>query len=617
MSVTPSTVTLGLPEGGSTTINKTVTTPVIPPNPDIVFLSDTTGSMGPFIANVQANITTILNTIHAAQATAQFAVAGYKDVTDPAPFTVLQDLTASVAAVQNGVNHLTPAVGGGDTPEADINALFQVASGAIAFRPTGTRIVVWIGDAPSHDPSNGHTLATVIPALQSANIRVIALDVGPSGNGLDATGQATAITNATGGKLFTGVQASQVSDTILAGLHNLPVTVQPQLGALDPHLTVSFNPASQTVTSGTNATFAETVQLSPTAVPGSTLAFHADFLLNGQLSAGFTQNVTNQVPKHTTVLKVSNATSDFHDPGTLSAVLTDGVTNAPIAGATVTLAMGNESGSGVTDASGHVAITIIPTEAAGVYPIHGKFAGDAQHQAATGTGQYTVTKEETTTQYTGPTVMAEGSTVTLTGVLKEDGTTPISGRTLTFTLGTGATAQSGTGVTDATGTAHITITAHQALGAGTVSVSFAGDTFYKPSADHKATLIFAFAAGGSFVIGDAVPGTAIGTPVNFWGAQWAKHNSLTGGPDPAAFKGFEDSATAPTVGTHWTTSPGNSSAPPAGIPSFMGVIVSSSINKSGPSISGNTVHVVVVKTDPGYQPNPGHAGTGTIVGLFV
>jgi hypothetical protein len=31
------------------------------------------------------------------------------------------------------------------------------------------------------------------------------------------------------------------------------------------------------------------------------------------------------------------------------------------------------------------------------------------------------------------------------------------------------------------------------------------------------------------------------------------------------------------------------------------------------AISGNTVHMVVVKTNPGYAPDPGHAGTGTVV----
>ena len=45
----------------------------------------------------------------------------------------------------------------------------------------------------------------------------------------------------------------------------------------------------------------------------------------------------------------------------------------------------------------------------------------------------------------------------------------------------------------------------------------------------------------------------------------------------------------------------------------MAVIVSSSISKAGSTISGNTVQEVIVKTNPGYAPNPGHAGTGTVV----
>jgi hypothetical protein len=40
-------------------VSKTVHTPTIPPTPDIVFLSDTTGSMGGVIAGVQANITSV------------------------------------------------------------------------------------------------------------------------------------------------------------------------------------------------------------------------------------------------------------------------------------------------------------------------------------------------------------------------------------------------------------------------------------------------------------------------------------------------------------------------------------------------------------------------------
>ena len=71
----------------------------------------------------------------------------------------------------------------------------------------------------------------------------------------------------------------------------------------------------------------------------------------------------------------------------------------------------------------------------------------------------------------------------------------------------------------------------------------------------------------------------------------------------------------PTCGVSWTTDPGNSPPPPATIPAYLAVIVSSSIGKSGPVIGGDTLHLVIVKTDAGYQGNPGHAGTGTIVGV--
>jgi hypothetical protein len=125
-------------------------------------------------------------------------------------------------------------------------------------------------------------------------------------------------------------------------------------------------------------------------------------------------------------------------------------------------------------------------------------------------------------------------------------------------------------------------------------------------------LIFRTATGGNFVIGDKSAG--IGKSVNFWGPKWWSMNSLSGGSGPASFKGFEDSPATAGCGTNWTTDPGNSTPPPAGpLPAYMAVIVSSKVSKSGPTISGNTVHVVVVKTNAGYAPSVGHAGTGTVV----
>jgi hypothetical protein len=48
----------------------------------------------------------------------------------------------------------------------------------------------------------------------------------------------------------------------------------------------------------------------------------------------------------------------------------------------------------------------------------------------------------------------------------------------------------------------------------------------------------------------------------------------------------------------------------------MGVLVSTSAKSSGSTISGNITKIVVIKTDDGYSPNPGHDGTGTYVATY-
>jgi hypothetical protein len=52
------------------------------------------------------------------------------------------------------------------------------------------------------------------------------------------------------------------------------------------------------------------------------------------------------------------------------------------------------------------------------------------------------------------------------------------------------------------------------------------------------------------------------------------------------------------------------------VPSYMGVLVAGSVTKSGSAVGGHWAKIVVVKTDPGYAANPGHAGTGTVVATF-
>lgn len=191
--------------------------------------------------------------------------------------------------------------------------------------------------------------------------------------------------------------------------------------------------------------------------------------------------------------------SDFNDPATVAAVLSDG--NGPLAGRTVTFALnGAETCSATTNASGAASCSLTPHEAAGSYPLTASFAGDATHNPTSASSTFTVTHEETTLAYTGPTKTADGQPITLSGVLKEDGTTPIAGRTVTFTLGSGPTSQSCSGTTNAAGSASCTIASVNQPGSLTsipVTAVFAGDAFYQP-ASASATLKLLFMTGRAY-----------------------------------------------------------------------------------------------------------------------
>ena len=319
----------------------------------------------------------------------------------------------------------------------------------------------------------------------------------------------------------------------------------------------------------------------------------------------------NKAP--TNIVYNGDTTGDFNDQVTAAATLTSG--GSPLANELVQISLnGTDNCSGTTDALGNVSCFLTPSEVAGTYGITASFAGDADHLPASDTAHFVVTLEETTTTYTGPLNIPNGTTVVLSGRLLEDGISGIANRNLTLTLGSGGSAQSCiAGPTDVNGNASCTIVnVNQPLGPGTITASFAGDGFYRPSRQTVSTLTFAFLGSGAFVIGDG--NSATGSSVTYWGAHWSTSNSLSGGSAPASFKGFADgTGQPPQCGAGWTSDPGNSSGPPDSVPQYMAVIVASSVHKSGSTESGDTVHIVIVKTDPGYASNPGHAGTGTVV----
>lgn len=279
----PASVDQTLDPGASVDIAKTVHTPPFPPNPEICFLADTTGSMVASIADVAANVGDIMTTVAAAQPSAKFCAAEYKDILDPFRYRLNQAVTSNQTAVNDAINFQWVGSGGDDAPEAQLPALNDLATqGATGWSasPTTTRIIAWFGDSWGHDPRAGVDLAGAIAALTvPTNVTVIPVPVSTIlGIGLDnpfgdsGVAQATAIANATGGSVNPAASAAQVSAAILTGLSNLPVDVSMTsdcAAVTGGVVTTVFSAAQIDVPSGTDAVFTETISVAANAAAGT------------------------------------------------------------------------------------------------------------------------------------------------------------------------------------------------------------------------------------------------------------------------------------------------------------------------------------------------------------
>jgi hypothetical protein len=321
---------------------------------------------------------------------------------------------------------------------------------------------------------------------------------------------------------------------------------------------------------------------------------------------------------------VGDTTATYDKQATLAADLVVSGTTAPVPFADVKLTLGTQSCTAKTNLSGRASCVVTITQPSGAYTVQADFTGDAAYNPASTSTAFTIERAATTLTYTGPTVIMQGAGgVTLTAVLLEDGRTAPSpsGQTVTLALGD----QSCTATTIASGLASCSLTFTGPLGEEPLSATFAGDVYYLPSSDTGKTAVgFAFPSRGAFVLGDTSVATATpDTLVTWWSDSWWLQNAVSGGIAPDSFKGFAaNDTTLPTTapanscGTTFFTRTGNSPPPTAGVPSYMGVIVASSVTKTGPGVKGVWGKIVVVKTDPGYAPTPGHPGVGKIVATF-
>lgn len=447
--------------------------------------------------------------------------------------------------------------------------------------------------------------------------------------------------------------------------------------------TVTFALGGDSCTATTDASGDASCRVTIDALPGDatvTATFGGDATHTGSsASDAFTVSALATATVAADVTATPGATA------TLSATLTDVATGAAIPGETLALAVGADTCTGVTDASGTATCTVTASEGIGGHAITASFPGDGGYAASSGSGTLTIRALATATTYTGDAQDVAGGTATLSATVAP----APDGGTVTFTLGTQSCSALAAG-----GAASCTIPLTQDPGDYTVDVAYGGDasyvasstsspftivspvttthiaaiapvlagspvqlsatvapasasgpvtfssgdatlctatlasgaascttTFAQPgsytvtasygdSTDSTTVVVYSYApGGGTFVVGDL---SAAGT-VTFWGSQWWKVNALSGGAAPSSLEGYA----AHRSGGTWSTDPGDSAPPPAGsLPAYMAVIVTSSASKSGSRISGNVVAIAIVKTNPGYAPDPGHTGTGTVVATF-
>jgi len=215
-TIDPSSYAATVALGGSTTIRKTVVIEAGTPTSgvlDVVFLIDTSGSMGSVITAAKTAATDILSGLSAFGDLAT-GTGYYSEPGNDGTFTALTTNNAQQVADINSVNLLLGG-GGGDFPEEGVAATYDAAANT-AWRAGSNRFIIALGDATFKE-SDGVTVAQAQAALAAENVTFIGINFGNMTNtgfdGLDPT----VFVTATGGSIFSSaISSSAIVDAIIA-----------------------------------------------------------------------------------------------------------------------------------------------------------------------------------------------------------------------------------------------------------------------------------------------------------------------------------------------------------------------------------------------------------------
>jgi hypothetical protein len=262
------------PDVLATTLDLEVTTRIL--SADVFFLVDCTGSMDGEIANIQRSLTTTIVPGALQQipdlrlgvgAFADFAVGVYGSATDR-PFELRRAITDDVAAVQAAIDAL-PDWEGGDDPESQVEALYQVATGEgfgawvdpspgcprrgigyPCFREGSQPVVMLITDAPFHNGPRGsrpysnpesppvvpapHRFDDAMTALEELGARVVGIDSGAARADLEAVAHRTGAVDGEGTPLVYSISPTGVGlgEEVVRGIETLALRVPIDVDAI-------------------------------------------------------------------------------------------------------------------------------------------------------------------------------------------------------------------------------------------------------------------------------------------------------------------------------------------------------------------------------------------------
>jgi len=225
---------------------------------DVMFLTDTTGSMGGIINGIKTAFSGIQTAIATAYPSLdiEYGVSDYRNYTDGGNYTAYgvnlrSAFTSSSAATQAAINTYS-ASGGADGQESQLKAMVNLANnwtsvgaGPLDFggRSDAQKILIWAGDweghiagdesASSGSPPAGYypTLAGAVGALNAQGILTFGLNAYSSSGGINTPygglygqtapqQQEDVITSATGGTSFysVGSGGSSIQAAIVAAI---------------------------------------------------------------------------------------------------------------------------------------------------------------------------------------------------------------------------------------------------------------------------------------------------------------------------------------------------------------------------------------------------------------